>query len=254
MDNGSPDINTKPDDRLLHAIELRSHEYGDEIIREGDESPCFFVILNGQVGISKSGRLIRVLEDHDVFGLETILLKRGIPYSARSMRKTRLARYAPEALDHCLRENPQMTTGILRSTLQQLVQTTARVTEDTEAFTLDDAQVEFFRDGEAIVVEGMPGRDFFRLVSTQGGLRVTREGKELYRIDKPGEFFGEMAGLLKLPRQATITSIGDSVVERYGGGDLEAIIRYHPEVALQIMHTVISRLIDVGKKYTEVLV
>ena len=238
--------------RLHQARELYACQYGDELVREGEESPCFFVILSGQVKITKRGKSIRLLEDQDVFGLESILFKRTIPYTAKVMTASRIASYGPEALDHFFRENPRMTQSILTSSLQQLVQTTDSVLQEGGAFRLEEVHVDFYADGDKVVEEGALGTDFFRLVSTQGGLRVTKGGKEVSRIEAPGEFFGEMAGLLSLPRQATIISIGESVVERYGSDDLEVIIRDYPDVALQIMKTLVLRLAELSRKYAEV--
>lgn len=238
--------------RLHQALELHACQYGDELVKEGEESRCFFVILSGQVKISKRGKFIRLLEDQDVFGLESILFKQVIPYTAKVMTTSRIASYGPEALDHFFRENPRMTQGILTSCLQQLVRTTDNVVQEGRAFGLEEARVDFFSDGDRIVEEGTSGADFFRLVSTEGGLKVTRAGKEISRIEAPGEFFGEMTGLLRLPRQATITSIGESVVERYALDDLEEVIRDYPEAALQIFKTLISRLGQFSSKYAEV--
>ncbi len=60
-----------------------------------------------------------------------------------------------------------------------------------------------------------------------------------------------MAGLLSLPRQATVTSIGESVVERYGINDFETLIKDYPEVALQIMKSLVTRLLELTRKCTE---
>jgi len=246
----------KTDERSLsrshHAIELHACQYGDEIVKEGDESPCFYVILSGQVKISKGGKLIRLLQYQDVFGLETLVLKQTIPYTAKVMMPSRIASYGPEALDHFLRENPRMTESILTSSLQQLIQTTHNLVLEDGSFGLEEVRVDFYSDGDVLVEEGALDTDFFRLVSSQGGLKVTKAGKEVSRIEAPGEFFGEMAGLLKLPRQATVTSIGESVVERYGSDDLEVIVRDYPEVALQIMKNLVTRLMELSKKYSEV--
>jgi type IV pilus assembly protein PilB len=82
-------------------------------------------------------------------------------------------------------------------------------------------------------------------------LKVMKAGREVSRIEKPGEFFGEMAGLLNLPRQATVISIGESVVERYGINDFETLIKDYPEVALQIMKSLVTRLLEQTRKGTE---
>ncbi len=230
------------------ALEIHTYRYGDEILTEGAECPYFFVILSGQVRISQRGKRIRVLEDQDVFGLENVLFEKSSGYSARALTKSRIAAYGAEALDHVIRESPRMVRRVLISTLQQLTQTTQQLLDDAETFALDDVSVSFFGDGDVILQEGTKGGNFYRLVSTQGGLRVTTRGQEVSRIERPGEFFGEMAGLLSLPRQATITSIGESVVETYNIDDLGMIVRDYPDVAVQLMRALVSRLLEVNCK------
>lgn len=234
-----------------HALEIHSYRYGDEIIREGEPSVYFYVILSGQVRISQKSKKIRVLNDHDVFGLENIIFNRPSLYSAKAVTKSRVAMYGPEALDHFIHETPRMMQSIMVSTLHQLMQTSQNLTQESETFALDDVRVNFYSDNEPIIQEGYVGTDFYRLVSSQGGLKVTIHGRPVATITKPGEFFGEMAGLLGLPRQATVTSIGDSVVEVYNMDDLDIIIRDYPDIALQMMRTLVSRLVDVNRKLTE---
>jgi CRP-like cAMP-binding protein len=238
--------------RSYQALDLCTYEYGEEIVKEGQASSCFYVILSGKVRISKQGKFIRLVEDQDVFGLESILFKQIMPYTARAVSRSRIATYGPEALDHFVRENPRMTRSILASTLEQLVQTTNHLVQEAAAFGLDEAPVEFYSDGAVVVAEGTPESDLFRLVSSEGGLRVTKAGVEITRIENPGEFFGEMAGLLNLPRQASVTSIGESIVERYGFDNFEVLIRDYPDVSLQIMKSLVTRLLELTRKYTEI--
>lgn len=230
------------------ALNIHTYRYGDEIIREGEESSRFFVILSGQIRISEQGKKIRMLEAQDVFGLESVVFRKPSQYTARALTKSRIAEYGPDALDHFIRETPRIVQTIMVSLLQQLLQTSQNFAESSEVFALEDIRVNFYSDGDVIIEEGSIGTDFYRLVSSQGGLRVTIGGKEISMIRRPGEFFGEMAGLLSLPRQATITSIGDSVVEEYNLDELDVIIRDYPEVALQMMRTLVSRLKDMNQK------
>jgi CRP-like cAMP-binding protein len=253
MDDAFPaDHDENNPSRPYQALGLHNYGYGQEIVKEGEASSCFYVILSGKVKISKRGKLVRVVEDQDVFGLESILIDQPVPYTAKAMSRSRIASYGPEALDHFIRENPRMTQSILTSTLEQLVRTTDNLVQEAPAFGLDEVPVEFYSDGAVVVTEGAPETDLFRLVSTEGGLIVTTAGAEVARIEKPGEFFGEIAGLLNLPRQATVTSIGKSVVERYGFDDFEVIIRDYPEVALQIMKTLVTRMLELTRKYTKI--
>lgn len=235
----------------LQPLQIRTYTAGEEIVLEGEEPLRFFVILDGQVRLSRRGKLILNLADQDFFGLEQFVLKHPCFYTATALNESRIAAYGPEALDHFLRNNHRMTQNMLASVLRQLARLTRNSLQSADSFSIEDVDVKFFRDGEVIIKEGTTGREFYRLVSTQGGLRVSIKGEELASITMPGEFFGEMAGLLNLPRQATVKSVGDSVVERYDLESIESIIREHPEIAIQMMRTLISRLIGLNVKLTE---
>jgi len=235
------------ENKQAHPSQAKSiHVYrsGEDVIREGEQVNCVFAVMDGQIRIIQRGRKIRLLESQDVFGLEGVLFNKPSPYAARALGKTRIAAYSPDALDHFIRENPRMTRNIMISTVTQLMQTSHNLSMEYNSFSLEDVRVDFFEDGAVILEEGTAGAEFFRLVSSQGGLRVSAGGKEVGRIDKPGEFFGEVAALLKLPRRATVTSIGDSAVQKYRMDDLDIIVKDHPEIALQIIRKLIARSID----------
>jgi CRP-like cAMP-binding protein len=235
----------------LQAIEIRTYSHGEVIIREGDNPPCFFAVLSGHVRLSKAGNIILHLGDQDIFALEHLMLRKPCLYTATAVTQSRVAAYGPEALDHLIRHSPRMTLNIMTSVSRQLARLARSTAEIYDSFSLDDVEVQFFHDGETIIQEGTVGKEFYRLVSTQGGLRVSIKSKELAPIVKPGEFFGEIAGLLNLPRQATVTSMGDSVVEKYDLAELETVIRDYPEIAVQMMRTLVSRLLEVNLRLTE---
>ena len=173
-------------------MDIHVYRAGQDILREGEASSCFFVVLSGQVRIIHKGQKIRLLKAQDVFGLECVLLNKPSPYSATAISKSRIASYGSDALDHFLRDNPRITQSILISTLYQLKQTSHNLSGESDSFTIEDVRIRFFRDGEVIIEEGATARDFYRLVSTQGGLRVAirrqgsgsnREARGILRSD-----------------------------------------------------------------------
>ncbi|MBP8645724.1 MAG: cyclic nucleotide-binding domain-containing protein [Syntrophobacteraceae bacterium] len=224
------------------AIEIHVFGHGDEILKEGETTPCFFVILRGKVRISRQGRTIRVLQDQDVFGLDTLVLKMPSSYTASSVETSRIAVYGPEALDHFIRKNPRMVQRILTSVLRQLNQTGYNLTGEPDPFSLEEYRLRFFKDGETVLQEGTVGKEFFRLVSTQGGLRVLVRGNEVGRIHKPGEFIGEMAGLMGRPYPFTVTSVGESVLESYTHEDLDGIAWYYPDKASLMIRALLGEV------------
>lgn len=232
----------------VHAQDVQTHHYGDLIVQEGEDPRCFYVILSGQVRISQRGKNIRILEEQDVFGLENLILRKPSLYTVRALSKSRIAKYGQESFDYLVRQSPHMVQSILISTLQQLNQTTHNLSGVTESFSIGEVQVNFYSDGEVIVEENAMSKTFYRLVSTQGGLKITLGERDIGRIEKPGEFFGGIVGFSNSPRQAGVTSIGDSVVETYSMEDLEVIVKDYPDIALQIMHALISRVSE-GNSY-----
>ena len=236
LENAGEQIGLQPP----QANEIHTYRYGEEILGEGDENDCFYVILGGHIRISRQGEKIRRITAQDIFGLEHILLKKPSPYTARAMDTARIATYGPEALDHFIRQNPRMTRMILVSALHQLMLTTRNFSQDTDSFPMDGVRVDFFTEGQILLEEGSTRKEFYRLISSQKGLLVTMHGKEEHNIRKPGEFFGEIAGLLGTPSPIQVTSIGESVVEIYTADDMDVIVRDYPEIALHMMNILIS--------------
>ncbi len=234
------EINKNP----AQAVEITLFQKGQAIMSEGEQSSFFLVILSGQVVLSKGGRIIRTLDEQDIFGLENLLLKKPSYYAAFALQECRIAKYGPETLDHLIHESPRMIQNVLVSILHQLTQTTFYLLDPPDPFQADEERICFFKDKEVILDETAAGTDFYRLISTEGGLRVTLGGREITRIHKPGEFFGFPTSSAR----TGISSIGESVVEKYGAGDLDIIIRDYPETARQIMGSLIERVSNIKKK------
>jgi len=250
MDNDlNPVVPIEDQNRSVHAQEVRSYRYGEFIIEEGGISNQFAAILNGRVQILSRGKKVRVLDEHDVLGLGNIFFKKPSPVSAMALTNCRVAFYGSEALNHFLRNDAAMSERILKSVVLQLTQTTQRAVEAEREFSLDDVKMRFYKDDEVIIEEGSLQTEFYKLVSTEGGLRLCIQGKEIAQLNKPGEFFGEMEALLGLPSQTTVTSIGQSVVQVYPGDQLPRMVESYPEVALQMIHDLASRLMDINRRF-----
>jgi CRP-like cAMP-binding protein len=224
------------------ALEIRTYGDDKEIVSEGEHGNHFYVVLSGNVKILRHNRQLAILGERDIFGLESCFLNRPSSVSARSVDSTRIALYDRDAIEFILYERPQMSKGILVSLLGQLTQTIQAVTlEDSESKT-QNIDMRFYGDNEVIIQEGARETDIFKLISAEQGLVVLKGGKEVGHISNPGEFFGEMASVLKEARSATIISKGNSVVQVYSGDDIQDMIEEHPEIAKRIIANLAKRL------------
>jgi CRP-like cAMP-binding protein len=232
------------------ALEIRTYREDEEIIAEDEPSSHFYVVLSGNVKVSRHGRQLAILGERDVFGLESCFFNRPSSVSVCSIDKTRIAMYDREAIEFILYERPQMSKGILLSLLEQLAQTSHAAGQEEAGPKAENIDVCFYGDNEVIIEEGARDTDIFKLVSTEQGLVVSKGGREVGRITNPGEFFGEMASVLNKVRSATIISKGSSVVQVYSADNIQDMIEEHPEIAKRIIRTLAKRLSQATKEIT----
>jgi CRP-like cAMP-binding protein len=230
------------------ALEIRTYGEDKEIIAEGEHGGHFYVVLGGNVKISRHGRQLCILGERDVFGLESCFLNQPSSVSARSLDNSRIAMYDRDAIEFILYERPQMSKGILLSILGQLTQTSQAAVGEEAVAKAENVDMRFYGDNQVIIEEGAKETDIFRLVSTEQGLVVSKSGKEIGRLKTPGEFFGELASLLNQERSATIISKGNSVVQVYSADNLQDMIEEHPELAKRIISTLAKRLSQATKR------
>jgi len=93
--------------------------------------------------------------------------------------------------------------------------------------------------GGVIARQGEIGTGFFVVVS--GAVRVVRDGETIARLG-PGEFFGELSVLDRLPRNAQVVADEPTTCLALASWDLEAVIAEQPRVALAMLRVLAGRL------------
>lgn len=104
------------------------------------------------------------------------------------------------------------------------------------AATADEIDV---REGYVLMREGRPGREFFVLV--EGSVRVTRSEKKLSELG-PGDWFGEIALLTKVPRTASV--VATSAVRALVVTDraFRQLVETMPSIAIKVLASLGDRL------------
>ncbi len=130
-------------------------------------------------------------------------------------------------------------------TVEEVLKRTVMQKETLPAYLLNPDE-KTFEDGDLVIMDGNKDNNFYKLI--QGCLVVSKDDKILGEITKPGEYFGEMAGLLEQPRTATIKSKGKSIVRVFPGNKLKETLVNYPEIAGELITTIVSRLKETNER------
>jgi len=103
----------------------------------------------------------------------------------------------------------------------------------------DAAAAVDFPPGHVIARQGDIGTGFFVIV--HGLVRVVRDGEIVARLG-PGEFFGELSVLDRMPRNATVAAEQPTTCLALASWDFEKVLLAQPALTLAILRGVATRL------------
>jgi len=101
------------------------------------------------------------------------------------------------------------------------------------------AKPEHVPAGKTVVQEGDVGTVFYFIVD--GKATVVRHGRKIADLG-PGQYFGELALLDRLPRTATVKAATDLTLLAIGQRDFEAILKDSPSITRKLLVATASRL------------
>ena len=93
--------------------------------------------------------------------------------------------------------------------------------------------------GRVLTTEGEYGREFFLIRSGQAS--VKRRNRKIATLG-PGQYFGELSLLSRLPRNSTVTADTDMDLLVLGQRELSALIDDVPTIAHKMLETMAKRL------------
>jgi CRP/FNR family transcriptional regulator, cyclic AMP receptor protein len=99
-----------------------------------------------------------------------------------------------------------------------------------------------FPAGHVIARQGEIGTGFFVIID--GTVRVVRDGEVVARLG-PGEFFGELSVLDRMPRNATVAAETATSCLALASWDFEKVLLEQPALTLAILRGVARRLREV---------
>ena len=103
--------------------------------------------------------------------------------------------------------------------------------------------------GKTIIEQGEKGHGFYIL--TSGSLEVLKDDFLLSVLMYPGTIFGEMGDILGKPRTCTVRAKTSAEIIHVPEGDMEALLRENPDLAVKIIKTLATRLERTTQKLSD---
>ena len=123
----------------------------------------------------------------------------------------------------------------------------ARLSDLLSASVRARALTRRFAAGDLIVVEGEPGLSVFILL--EGVCQVSVHGDVLSQVIA-GEVFGEIAGLERSTRTATVRATADSTVLEIAATDLRSELRRSPALLDRFLRAMAGRVRSISRRET----
>lgn len=251
----------------------RDYADGELIFAEGDDSREMFVVIDGEVTVSKlsiGGEVVLAILNKGEFVGEMSLLE-SMPRSAtaRARGPTKLLAIHPGGFLLKIRRDPSFAVAMLKTlscriritnsnlmheltrngaTTDSLKQVISNTDLSTHPSTSEHDKGETEKsldltDGQSIFIEGENSREMFVVAS--GEVVVTKKtarGTVELAVLRKGEFVGEMSLLEGLPRMATATARGSTKLLSISPGSFMPKIRRDPTFAFEMLQTLSRRI------------
>ena len=246
-------------DLLASRMTPERYRPGEAIIRQGEAGDKFYVIWRGRVAVSvrdESGAEEKVAElgFGDFFGEAALLsgaprnatCKAVTPSEVLSLDREDFKRLVQPHLEVAGKVERAIEKERLLLRMPHFGDLSHRDLKDLAA-RLEEVAV---KKGEAIIRQGEQGDAFY--IIKDGRTKVTvqspeGEGKEVAELG-PGEYFGEMALLVDIPRTATVTALSPLQLLKLDKSDFDEILSRQLYVSQDLERVSSRRMIDLVRK------
>jgi len=242
---------------LLSRLTVEHYSPGQVIIRQGERGDRFYIIKRGHVEVTQRdergvSEVVNQLDRGDYFG--ELALLRDAPRNAtcRATVPTEVLSLSRQDFDclvkarFTLRE--KVDRSIARSDLLRRMPLFAEL--DALQIQLIAAQLreETYEPGSIIIHQGEIGETFYVIESGRVQVSVTRDDEERVIAERgPGEYVGEIALLLRMPRTATVRALTATRMLTLHKDDFDRLVVKHLYGSRGLERETSRRMIDLRR-------
>lgn len=199
---------------VIDAMQAKTYQPGDHVIKQGEDGNELFVVYRGKLNCTKTlkegEKFLKEYQSGDVFGELALLYNAPRAANIKALENAILYSLSREVFNHIVKESAIKNREKYENFLQKVE--VLQTLDNYERQKLCDClEIVNFEDKDTVIKEGHMGNTFF--IVLEGKARATKlnpnTGKE-EEVMQYGEnmYFGELALLKDIPRQASIYAVG----------------------------------------------
>ncbi|SCV99940.1 LAFE_0B05886g1_1 [Lachancea fermentati] len=206
---------------VINSLEEKSVKQGGEIIKQGDEGDYFYIVENGTVDFYVNHHKVNTSGPGSSFG--ELALMYNSPRAATVIASTDCILWALDRLTfRRILLGGSFKKRILYDDFLKSMPVLKSLSTYDRAKLADALDTEIYQPGETIIREGDSGENFYFI--EYGQAEVTKKGQGVIARLKKGDYFGEVALLNDLPRQATVTATEKTKVATLGKSGFQRLL------------------------------
>lgn len=206
---------------VINSLEERSVKEGTEIIRQGDEGDYFYIVEEGTVEYFVDHQKVNTSGPGSSFG--ELALMYNSPRVATVMATSDCILWALDRITfRKILLGSSFKKRMMYDELLKSMPILKSLTTYDRAKLADALDTEFYEPGQVIVKEGDVGENFYLI--EYGDCDVSKKDQGIVAHLKAHDYFGEVALLNDLPRQATVTARTKTKVATLGKSGFQRLL------------------------------
>ena len=240
---------------------------GVKICREGEEGDSIFIIVEGEVEVSKSlpetgeEKVLARLGPGDFFGEFGYFIDGRRHASVTALSDLELLEITKADMDEITQQYPQVKEVMLKFYKERVLDNLLAFSPLTQGFSpqerrklIEKFKLQEYQEGEVVVEEGEEGDAMFLIKSGKAEV-TTIDPRDKRRLTLarlgPGDFFGEVSLIKNKPRTATVSALTPLEVMVIDRQSFQELTQEHPEIVDLLEQTIEKRVEDTIKRIRE---
>lgn len=213
------DANSKK--TVIAALQQKSFTKDTVIIKQGDEGDFFYIIETGTVDFYVNGAKVSSSSEGSSFG--ELALMYNSPRAATAVAATDVVCWALDRLTfrRILLEGT-FNKRLMYEDFLKDIEVLKSLSDHARSKLADALSTEMYHKGDKIVTEGEQGENFYLIES--GNCQVYNEKLGNIKQLTKGDYFGELALIKDLPRQATVEALDNVIVATLGKSGFQRLL------------------------------